>query len=188
VEAVGPSDEQADLRVHGLHAGVGQAERECVRDVDVALMDGAGEFDGGFELAAGGPRQPGVQQPHPFRAAGRDTFRNCSLSRYARYSRLVGGLDQRQLRLLPLGEVLRPLPQRVARILQLAGQGLHPCPAGVIPHLATHLIQCVPGPLHDVERVQTQCRVRGPLTNHCRDPLGSVGQDVGQRPAAFLPE
>ena len=68
---------------------VGQAERECVRDVDVALMDGAGEFDGGFELAAGGPRQPGVQQPHPFRAAGRDTFRNCSLSRYARYSGLL---------------------------------------------------------------------------------------------------
>ena len=50
-EAVGPSDEQADLRVHGLHAGVGQAERECVRDVDVALTDGAGEFDGSSKLS-----------------------------------------------------------------------------------------------------------------------------------------
>jgi hypothetical protein len=87
--------------------------------------------------------------------------------------------DPRELAALAAGQVLGVLPQREPGVLEFLGDRGLPGAAGGVPGLAADLVQRVGGPLHDVEGVQAQHRLRAAARRHDGDPAGRVRAQVG---------
>ena len=114
----------------------------------------------------------------------------------------LGLRDPREFGLLPGGQVLGVLPQREPGVLQRLGvsgravalprRAARPQRPGVtargVPGLSPDLVQCVGGPLHDVERVGAADRLRASLGDDLADPGRTIGTDVGDLGTAFGPQ
>lgn len=118
----------------------------------------------------------------------------------------VGFDDPCQLRRLFLGQVLRVLQQREPGPLQaLRPHGLGPggapgCGsaarpgrlgagklAGLVPRLASHVVECLSGPLNNVERISNPNRVRACLSNDISDEVRPIRGDMCDQRAMISP-
>src|SRR5665213_1334480 len=122
--------------------------------------------------------------------------------------RRVGLHDPSEFDRLTFGQVLRVLPECVARVLERDGAsavGARRCAtdgmtssafglvalgsfASVVPRTSTHLVEGIGGPAHHVERISAAHRVGTTLRHHEADPFGPICGNVGDLGAAFLTE
>ena len=158
-EPEGHPGDESDLGVDRFDPAVGQAVLDRGEDRGLVLHDRALELDERVDPAAACPADPvsravvlglfeAEDGPEPF------------LEQVGAVQAGMGLGDPGELGLLPLGEVLGVLPQRVAGLLQrldpavarparVAGRA-----AGGVPGLPADLVEGVGGPLHDMERVR----------------------------------
>src|SRR5260370_24265564 len=99
---------------------------------------------------------------------------------------LVDVLDPGQLADLPVAQVLGVLPKCPTGALEPAGVEGIAIPAGVVPDLASDLIQGLGGPGHDVQGVEADDSLWTVEADDLGDPGGTVGADVGDQQRAAI--
>ncbi len=149
----------------------------------------------GRDAAASGPVDPPVERLAGLVVGQLEDDSEAFLELVGPVQLGVGLRDPGQLRVLPLGQVLRVLPQREPGALERLGSGaglprwrvgrwpasasarLGPAgqPAGLVPRLPAHLIQCLGGPLHHVERVGALHRLGTALDDCLGDEVRAIG-------------
>ena len=114
--------------------------------------------------------------------------RICSLIRYPLYSGLLIAAIWARVPRWPGAQLRGVLAQRPHT--RAEGGGLVAAPGGaqLAGHAAAQLVQLLPGPLDDVERVQADLRLRRLLADHRVDPVRPVGGHVRQQPGPLLAE
>src|SRR6266498_1903321 len=120
------------------------------------LGDRPSEPDEGRDAAPPGPGQPRLQQHRRPYALEPEHQPKLLLEQVGAVQAIVDLGDPGKLAPLPAGQVLRVLPQRIPRALELPSQPRLAMLAGRVPDLPADLVQRVAGPLDHVERVGAQ--------------------------------
>ncbi len=139
------------------------------QDRGLVFHDPSLQLNERFDAAAAGPANPPVQRGGCLGGVETEDQPESFLQQVGPVQPWVGLGDPGQLRLLPAGQVLRVLPQRRRGSFQrfgVTGRPSRPATsdraAGEIPGLPTDLVQCVGGPLDDMERIGATDRL-----GHC---------------------
>jgi len=119
------------------------------------------EVDEGGDAAPTGPAELGVQKLFAFAALEPEHLAELLLEQVGPVQLVVDLRDPGELGLLPVGEVLGVLPQRVAGAFEVAGVHAHPTLAGGVPGVTADLVQGVTGPRDDVKRIGAPDRIGG---------------------------
>lgn len=77
---------------------------------------------------------------------------------------------------------------RLASVMDQDPHGEVPVAAGLVPHPATHLIECFVGPHDDVKRIHAYPGVRATQHHQVGDPVRAVGDDQRDLGATSLAE
>ena len=112
-ESEGDSGEQADFGVGRFDQPLGQAVFEGGVDGGAVFDDLAGQFDEGRDTAAPRPGHPPVQGLFTFLSFDGKDMAQAFFEQIGAVQSGIGLGDPGQLGVLPVGEVLRVLPQRV---------------------------------------------------------------------------
>ncbi len=139
----------------------------------------------GREAAAPRPLEPFVQDGFPKFALVLKDLAELLLEQVGTKQRTIRANDRGELESLENGQVLGVLPQREARSLQLSSERWLSMVPHRIPDLTTNLVESIGGPRHDVERIETQPRLRTVTLDYVFDPGGSICADQCQPRAPF---
>ena len=180
------SGDESDLGVDLFDGGVGELVGDRRLDHSALLGDPAGDLDERLEPAASCPFQPCLEQREGMVGGDAVDLAQLLAEQVGAVQPLVELLDAGELELLALGEVLGVLPEREPGAFELARELRLALAAGLVPHLATDLVQRVGGGLDDVKWVQADDRVRAALGHGAGDPVGVVAGHQRYLRAAFL--
>ena len=184
--------EKSDLGVDRFDPAVGQAVFDGGEDRGPVFHDPSLQLDERVDAAAAGPADPPVQRRGCLGGVETEDQPQAFLEQVGPVQPWVGLGDPGQLRLLPAGQVLRVLPQRIPGSLSALWRDRLTVPPGdrvtapraTIPGLPTDLVECFGGPVHDMERIGAADRLRARFRDHGRDPVRAVSGDMGDRRAA----
>ena len=101
------------------------------------LADASAEFDEARDLAALGPAEPRVEQLLAFFAFEPEHLPELLFGQVGPEQLMVDLRDPGELGLLPVGEVLGVVPQRVAGAFEVTGVDAHPALAGGVRAVTT---------------------------------------------------